>query len=701
MEAFKFINIDERAYKYIRQFTIKNACDALIEVITNSIDAYNKKGETIKKVDIEYHKPGKIVVRDYAIGLCGSDMEKCFLQVGSYTNVENSRGFFSRGAKDISAIGDIVFETIKDNKYTKILLNNDAYGKVEFFEIDATDIIRNSTKLLGNSNGLVVTINLLQNFITDPDQLGISIEKNAVLRDIMNDKNNMILYTIYNDKDKQLSSKRLKYIYPKGDILLDLEYSVPGYNDVLAKFVVYKLEEPAPQPQKEREMEFCFLIKSDKTIYEVDSIDSRFRWNPYIQYVRGYLYCNHIHELLIDYDKNGPTTVNPMPIIDPSRLSGVNKQHPFIISLLSIPKVRLDQILRELNRSISAKSIELNDIDNLFSEISKQGLEILNNEDIKFKFVPSYDAQLAKAIQNDRIKYVRAEKNYMYPNNNDVKQSLTNEVILQKIESLDSNPEENLYGFDVNDNIIQIPVDSGIFNNGELNVDILDRIPEDQISKLKENPYIYALDKGNLIKMYIFQKGRMERITEPENDAVTFNTKNFSIGFINDINLNKRYIVNYDYGINVKINIASESVKEYLVKNQNDEYLDGANNIISKSKSSVKSLVFLKELMLEIFTSIIIENDIINNKIILDSDNFNNSKKILDHRDNAAYKLESTMENIFKPYIIKNADTKMSTINSILSELVINVKSKINPSDLTSLKELKERLNNVIMQSIE
>ena len=62
----------------------------------------------------------QISVTDRAIGLTSEDAEKCFLTVGNYTSHETSRGFFSRGAKDVSNIGHVTFETIKDGLYSKV-----------------------------------------------------------------------------------------------------------------------------------------------------------------------------------------------------------------------------------------------------------------------------------------------------------------------------------------------------------------------------------------------------------------------------------------------------------------------------------------------------------------------------------------------------------------------------------------------------
>ena len=48
MSDEKFINITQRAYKYIKGFTINYVYEGLVELITNSDDAYNK-GKIEKK----------------------------------------------------------------------------------------------------------------------------------------------------------------------------------------------------------------------------------------------------------------------------------------------------------------------------------------------------------------------------------------------------------------------------------------------------------------------------------------------------------------------------------------------------------------------------------------------------------------------------------------------------------------------------
>ena len=70
----EFVTLTERVYKYIRQYAIKTTEDALVELITNAIDAYNKDSIAPRDVIIEYREPGLLIVIDNAIGLTGEGL---------------------------------------------------------------------------------------------------------------------------------------------------------------------------------------------------------------------------------------------------------------------------------------------------------------------------------------------------------------------------------------------------------------------------------------------------------------------------------------------------------------------------------------------------------------------------------------------------------------------------------------------------
>lgn len=684
MSNSSFISISERAYRYIRQFTIKTIEDGLVELITNCTDAYQKTSYISRPIEIEFN--GNIIkVRDRALGLTSEGLTKCFLQVGEYTNNTSSRGFFSRGAKDITALGDVTFSTIKNNTFSQCTLSNQAYGELLISDIDATSDLREKYKIPEPFNGLEVEIKLLDNFINyDINKIYDSLCKLGTLRDIVADDANVIYLT---DITKNFT-KRIQYVYPESESLLNIKYNVPQYDGYIAEYVVYKAKKMIDQPSREAEMEFGFLIKDDTTVYEVNTIDDRFRWDPYMPYIFGYLKCNGIKELLHDYDQNGPSEKNPSPIIDPSRLTGVNKQHPFIIALLSIPQVRLDYILRQLNTSVSSKSISISEMGDLMDELGKYGLNLLEKDEIKMKFVPNYESQLVKAIEDDRLNFITAETNYLLSENSiaelESDKFIQNEII--KIQP--ENTENYIYVMNSNNQLIQIPLPS---DNANMNQEtLLKLINKDDA--LEKRPYVYKItSSGQLMKLYIFQKGKIEAITDPENEYILVKNKQFNIVFINDINIKQRYIIDNSQGITIKLNIQDPMVHKYLVSRDLNK-IDSELSITNLS--STQSLLFLKELIIDIFSDIIVESDVMNNKIILDSNNYNNIKKLLVLRNKITSQIQHPIDIMFDKFIGNNIIKKKENIAGLISNIGTAVSSKINlemeGGDILLLKSLLE-----------
>ena len=134
------LSISSRGYMYIRSMSIQNVADALVELITNSDDAFQNKFAAMEKagtrsswvsrhagdIEVEFWAPNVIKVRDHATGMDGATMVTNLLNVGDYTAAGDlSRGHFSRGAKDISALGDVTFMMVKNNLYSACKINYD------------------------------------------------------------------------------------------------------------------------------------------------------------------------------------------------------------------------------------------------------------------------------------------------------------------------------------------------------------------------------------------------------------------------------------------------------------------------------------------------------------------------------------------------------------------------------------------------
>lgn len=398
VDNFKNLELDYRMYQYLRNSAITNLYDALLELITNSIDAYSNFNST-KQINIFFDSTNRnIKVIDQAIGLDAILMEKAFLTVGTYLSNDEKRGHFSRGAKDISAIGDITFTAIKDNKISQCKILSNGTGAM----IIKNKLVTNSERLQYkiNKNGLHVNLDLISTI-----DLNINWDKlvnHYALRDILKDSNVNIILETNND------TRQLKYNQKNNlEKIVSVEYQVPYYN-VSAKFEVFLDKKGTLQlDNNQRFSENGFLIKSFNTIYENSTLNNRFiSRHPKFYMLSGTLECDYLNTLLKDYENNGPSEKNPFPIIDTSRLSGINKQHPFTKHLMRLPQERVLHILSELlyegenknNNKINLSELlaSLHDLQILGSEIfDKLNVELLS--DFYFsgnKLGPSKDGEI-------------------------------------------------------------------------------------------------------------------------------------------------------------------------------------------------------------------------------------------------------------------------------------------------------------------
>lgn len=371
MAEYKNLELDYRMYQYIRNNSITNIYDALIELITNSIDAYSTM-EGKKTICIKYcAMKREICVIDNAIGLTGEQMNKAFLTVGKYLSDDNKRGHFSRGAKDISAIANVTFTSIKDDKCSECKILSNGTGALLVTDKDATTVDRDHC-CVASGNGLHVKMELIDTVDLTVDWNKLA--KHYALRDILTDPN-VEICIMPSGQDKFM----LKYTAPEGlEKLVGVEYQVPYY-DVPAKFEVYLDRNDALSINDDmRFSENGFILKSFNTIYENSTLNNRFIFrHPKFHMLNGTLECDYINTLLKDYENNGPSEKNPFPIIDTARLSGLNKSHPFVKHLMRLPQERVLHILTSLQYESSNQDKKLN-----LSELlaSLHDLEILGNE---------------------------------------------------------------------------------------------------------------------------------------------------------------------------------------------------------------------------------------------------------------------------------------------------------------------------------
>ena len=409
-----FIQFNERAYKFIRGSAVSHIMDAIVELITNSDDAYDKGKIKSKKIHIHLNYRGQLIVTDQAIGLTAESMKKCFLQVGNFTSTEENRGFFSRGAKDISALGDVYFESIKDDRYSKLLLDKNANGELQIADQPVNNEIRSNLKII--NNGLRVIINLNEGVqIPNPKVMLEIYTKHISLRNILNNSNCDCTITFEDSPEFEFNYKEFKfnYSFPNTEVLIYLSYNLPSYPDA---DVFFQLSKSENQLFDDNNMKFCdwgILVTSNKVIHDITCLNEQFKFNPHMKSLTGMIHSTYINKLLRDYDINGASKLNPFPILDPSRVGGLNYDHPFMQELVKIPMDRLDLVLQELEATDDNDYVFFNnEIMDIINKLNLTGDKFMESNEL-MKFVENKNSDLIRGIESDRGKYVTVEKNFM------------------------------------------------------------------------------------------------------------------------------------------------------------------------------------------------------------------------------------------------------------------------------------------------
>jgi hypothetical protein len=331
----------------------------LVELITNSDDSYRDLEElSLKvsgkiKIEVERKRgssPSVIRVLDRASGMSGEEMYNKLGTVGErtsgYEKGKVRRGLYGRGAKDVAIFGSTHFESIKDGKYSHLIITPSLAGRFETYQQDVGEKERERLGI-PRGNGTVVTIEVSSGYrIPHHEKLLDVLSRYYSLRDIMsNPYRELILSDI-----KSRKSTRLLYEYPEGNIILDRDFEIPGYPDATAHLLI-RQHETAFQidtlPLREG-----ILIKSGAAIHDC----THFHLEPDIYCWRftGEVRCDYIDTLIREYDDRESTSANPIhpsnnPImlLDPNR-NGLDENHPFTLAINQLCRKLLKNLVDDL-----------------------------------------------------------------------------------------------------------------------------------------------------------------------------------------------------------------------------------------------------------------------------------------------------------------------------------------------------------------
>ncbi len=337
------------------KLAIRDVYDAIVELVTNADDRYQIL-RTEGRVEIELGRQGKglpsiLRVRDFADGMTTDQMNRKLGRIGGrVSGLEEGyavRGTNSRGAKDIAALGKVTFESIAgdDRMHTCRI-----FGNLEYEADDARQATLEVRERLGigEGTGTVATIEVDPiHQIPKIDTLVPKVATLVRLRDIVwQEKTKLVVKGLRNGSWRAVSLHR-----PAGRTRISKTFIVPGYPEAKAKLLVFRARKKF-KSGRNRFRAGGIVVKSRHAIHEATLFDRSLEWDSNALWFSGRLTCEAIDDLWNEYDERQARgepqpPENPVPILDPSRKSGLTPGHPFVDALYGRALAQLRPLVEE------------------------------------------------------------------------------------------------------------------------------------------------------------------------------------------------------------------------------------------------------------------------------------------------------------------------------------------------------------------
>jgi hypothetical protein len=423
--ARRFVEIDPRVAKQDAKKAVRDPIDALIELITNSMDSYNRlKGgghriprEMDGRIEVYLSRRKKksrnlsvIGVKDWAEGIAPDQMKKYISGYGGRTSgkerFQSIRGYFGRGLKDAAGglDGKGTMYSIKDGTISKGVIHGSSKLGIEFDDVETFEKTQDNLNRF-HLDGGARTIAMVE-FDSRKTRLPIfgkfseKLQNCVYLRNLMESGNIRLLQM---DRGKTVKELDLKYNRPKHVILhSETGRRIDGTTKMF-DITVRRAEVELTQGEEGKYREGGLLIMSGTSVHEATLL--KFERDPSAARFFGEVRCDHIDRLMQEDES----------VVSPDR-EGLNWGHDFLKKLKKSieetlhPLVKREEMNREKRKKgLSESALKRNSrmgkkLGKLYREIMKEekaGLKDLWGEgegkkegilipESGFGFVPSY-----------------------------------------------------------------------------------------------------------------------------------------------------------------------------------------------------------------------------------------------------------------------------------------------------------------------
>ena len=321
----------------------KDVIRALVELITNSDDSYNRleaQGSEVDGriiVDVQRRRQSESVftVTDYGEGMTGLLLDKALGvyadETSGYETGQPVRGLFGRGVKDaILGLGEGVVTGIVDNQEHRARLRMQD-GHPHYQAEEPIDLAMNT---LPNSTTVEIRVTRDDIRIPQKDNLRKQIILHYGLRDILSNNSREVIIRTVDGRGKAVEEDKLAYHYPVGTLIKETTLPIAKFN-TSCQLMLHKAAEPLDTPREAGyNAQAGLLIKSKYAI--LDNTLLRFDGDPNAQRFYGSVTCDYLDDLL----------QNKEPILTATR-DGLDRSHPFIRDLFSVCEDFLASFVQE------------------------------------------------------------------------------------------------------------------------------------------------------------------------------------------------------------------------------------------------------------------------------------------------------------------------------------------------------------------
>lgn len=348
------------------KLAIRDIFDVTTELVTNADDRYQLiGGKGVIQIEIERRRgqPNLYHVRDFADGMTSDIMDERLSNMGGRVSGLHEgkavRGTNSRGAKDVASLGRVTFRSIAgDGLFHSCEIS--PFMEFTLFESESVSKALREEVGIPRGTGTLVTLEVDQN-ATMPhhDNLRQRLEQLVSLRDILSDPTRIVTLRDVNSG----ITETLIAPSTRGTDRVKLQLQVPGYPMARAKLTIRRaherFEKAAPRFRRGG-----ILVKSRHAIHESTLFDPGLESESHARWFYGRLVCAYIDDLSDDFDERfdqglPPTPENPLPIIDPSRRSGLTREHPFVKALTAEVLKRLRPLVEEERKRAEHEQAEI------------------------------------------------------------------------------------------------------------------------------------------------------------------------------------------------------------------------------------------------------------------------------------------------------------------------------------------------------